>query len=108
MSQYVAAALAGVEADDADEAFDLAKYNVHNWEVTGVTPVEDIGVTLGPAIDVAAASDPRDEPLILGFQRRPLFGKASLIGGPLLAYGAIADTSAIRAAVSALAAISFG
>ncbi len=104
MAQYVAAALAGVEADDADEAFDIAQHNVCDWEVTGVTPAEDISIVLGPVTEVVSATDPRKEPLIpLG--ERPLFGKAALLWVPMVAWGAIADTSGLRAAAGAFAAV---
>lgn len=101
--QYVAAALAGIEADSELEAFECAQHNVHDWEVTGVTPAEDINVVLGPSTEII--SDPRDEPLLRAgwWSKRPVIGKASLVGIPMLAYGAFTDTSAVRALAGALA-----
>lgn len=80
MAQYVAAALAGVEADSKDDAWECAQHNVLEWEVTGVTDVEDIHVVLAPAEQMI--DDPRGASMIT----RPWFGKASLILGPALAW----------------------
>lgn len=107
--QYVAAALAGVEADDDAEAFECAQHNVLDWEVTGVTPAEDIHVVLAQAVGVAAASDPRDEPLLRKgwWSQRPLVGKAGFLGIPVLAYGTWADTSGVRALAELVATAAF-
>ena len=89
--RYIAAALAGVEADSRDEAWEYAQYNELPWEVTGVTEPERLEVVLAPHRGI------NEVDLLPRRQKWPLFGRFSLVGVPLLAYGAIADTSAIRA-----------
>ena len=108
MGQYVAAALAGIEAENEAEAFECAHYNVLDWEVTGVTPAEEIPVILGPSMKVVKLNDPRDQPLFRKgwFSERPMFGRASAVLGPLLAWVMLVPRSAPEQLVNSLLALS--
>lgn len=88
MATFIASALTGVEAEDAQEAHSIAQHEEVRWEVTGVATADDLSVVLSPAIQLQ--NDPRRE-------KWPLFGKASAVLVPLLAYGAYTGESGIRA-----------
>lgn len=88
MATFIASALAGVEAEDKDTAYNIAKHEELPWEVTGVAAPEDLSVVLSPAMQMQR--DPRQS-------RWPMFGKASLVFGPLLAYGAFTGESSLHA-----------
>lgn len=82
MATFIAEGVAVVEAEDRIEAWEVADHSELPWEVVGVVDTDV----------VVAAVVPEARP-----SRRSWFGWSSLALAPLLAYGAIADTSAIRA-----------
>ena len=97
VSQYVAAALVGVDASDEEEARVIAEHSAElSWEVAAVAPVSMPARALEPVTALAASARRRG---------RPVFGRFSVVALPMMAYAYVSDSSAIGIVVSGFASL---
>lgn len=99
MAAFIASALAGISAEDQQEAEEIAEHSADlEWEVVAVAPAWAPEPAMTPSVEVAAHK-------LLGQCRRPIFGKFSVVALPAMAYAYVSDTSAIGLVVSAFSAV---
>ena len=84
MAAFIAQGVVGVDAEDAQGAWEVAQHSELPWDVVGVVDADVIVEAVVP------------------LRRRPWFGRASAVLVPMMAYGAIADTSSTRALLALL------
>jgi hypothetical protein len=98
---FVAAQLAGVEADSYEEAWDRAAHDSDiEWEVAACVRKEMASYAVEAIVTSTTPARVRRS-----LRKRPLFGKVSVVALPMLAYGAFTDTSALGAVLGAVAAL---
>lgn len=98
---FIAAQLADVEADSHEEAWDRAAHDSDlTWEVAACVRKESASYAVEAIVEATTRTRVKRS-----LTSRPLFGKASLVALPMMAYGAVTDASSTRALAGLVAAV---
>lgn len=96
MNEWIATGLAEIEAESEVEAREFAENTALPWMVAGVLPACELH-------NPDPVRPRRRLPFLAARRRsRPLFGKAALIGVPIIVIDAVTDQSAIHSLVDRL------
>lgn len=99
MGEFIASALAGISAEDQQEAEQIAHHSAElEWDVVAVAPAWAPAPAIAPSVEVARHQMTRQA-------TRPLFGKFSFVALPAMAYAYYSDTSALSLVIGAFAAV---